>query len=131
MQQLLPPSSINLDWERVYNLPLATNGYETNLTEQGTFAVYELKGSDYKLINYYTVPNSADFRKLGTKLKFVQPTNSSYKLFIHAEGNGTEGNQGRIYFVNKNATENWALSVQANYRGDFSQAYHLIMKTNM
>ena len=116
-----PPSSINLDWERVYNLPLATNGYETNLTEQGTFAVYELKGSDYKLINYYTVPNSADFRKLGTKLKFVQPTNSSYKLFIHAEGNGTEGNQGRIYFVNKNATENWALSVQANYRGDFSQ----------
>ena len=117
-----PPSSINLNWTRVYNVPLSTSGYETGLTEQGTFAVYEIKGSSYQLINYFTVPNSANFRKLGTKLKFIQSDSSSYKLFIHAEGNGTEENQGRIYFVNKTATENWTLSVQPNYRGDFSQS---------
>ena len=114
-----PPSSINLDWKRVYNIPVIAEGYGTGLNEQGTFAIYEMKGVTYQLISYYTVPNSANNRKLGTKLKFVQPDSSSYKLYVHAEGDGTESNQGRVYFVNKNATDDWALSVQQNYRGDF------------
>ena len=114
-----PPSSINLDWKRQYNIPVVSEGYGTGLEEQGTFAIYEMKGVTYQLINYYTVPNSANNRKLGTKLKFVQPDSSSYKLYIHAEGDGTEANQGRIYFVNKNSIDDWALSVQKNYRGDF------------
>jgi hypothetical protein len=114
-----PPSNLNLDWTRVYNLPLVAEGYETGLNEQGTFAIYEIKGVTYSLINYFTVPNSANNRKLGTKLRFVQPNSDSYKLYIHAEGDATEENQGRIYFVNKNSTEDWALSVQKNYRGTF------------
>ena len=114
-----PPSSINLDWSRVYNIPVTAGGYETGLEEQGTFAIYEIKGVTYQLINYFTVPNSAHNRKLGTKLRFVQPDSSSYKLYIHAEGDGTEENQGRIYFVNKNSTDDWAISVQKNYRGNF------------
>ena len=114
-----PPSSINLDWKRVYNIPVIAEGYGTGLEEQGTFAIYEIKGVTYSLINYFTVPNSANNRKLGTKLKFVQPDSSSYKLYVHAEGDGTESNQGRVYFVNKNSTDDWALSVQQNYRGDF------------
>ena len=114
-----PPSSINLDWARVYNIPVVAEGYGTSLEEQGTFAIYEMKGVTYQLINYYTVPNSANNRQLGTKLKFIQSDSSSYKLYIHAEGDGTEENQGRIYFVNKDSTDDWALSVQKNYRGDF------------
>lgn len=114
-----PPSSINLDWTRVYNIPLLAEGYDSGVEEEGTYAIYQIKGVTYQLINYYTVPNSATNRKLGTKLKFVQPTTDSYKLYIHAEGDGTEENQGRIYFVNKNSTEDWALSVQKNYRGNF------------
>ena len=114
-----PPSSINLDWTRVYNIPVTAEGYGTSLDEQGTFAIYEVKGVTYQLINYYTVPNSANNRQLGTKLKFVQPDSSSYKLYIHAEGDGSEANQGRVYFVNKNSTDDWALSVQKSYRGDF------------
>ena len=114
-----PPSSINLDWKRVYNIPVIAEGYETSLEEQGTFAVYEMKGTTYQLINYYTVPNAANDRQLGTKLRFVQPSADSYKLYIHASGDGTELNQGRIYFVNKDTTNDWALSIQENYRGDF------------
>ena len=111
--------SINLDWTRVYNIPLIAEGYSSNVEEEGTYAIYEIKGVTYQLINYFTVPNSATNRRLGTRLRFVQPSNDSYKLYIHAEGDGTEENQGRIYFVNKNATEDWALSVQKNYRGNF------------
>ena len=114
-----PPSSINLDWTRVYNIPVIAEGYGTGLSEQGTFAIYEMKGVTYQLISYYTVPNSANNRQLGTKLRFVQPDANSYKLYIHAQGDGSEANQGRIYFVNKNSTDDWALSVQKNYRGDF------------
>ena len=115
-----PPSSINLDWTRVYNIPVVAEGYSTGLSEQGTFAIYEIKGVTYSLIDYFTVPNSADNRQLGTKLRFVQPDSDSYKLYIHAQGDGSEENQGRIYFVNKNSTDDWALSVQKNYRGNFS-----------
>ena len=114
-----PPSSINLDWTRVYNIPLIAEGYASNVEEEGTYAIYEIKGVTYSLINYFTVPNSATNRRLGTKLRFVQPSADSYKLYIHAEGDGTEANQGRIYFVNKNSTDDWALSVQKNYRGNF------------
>ena len=117
-----PPSSLNLDWTRVYNLPVVAEGYGTGLSEQGTFAIYEIKGVTYSLINYFTVPNSADNRQLGTKLRFVQPDSDSYKLYIHAQGDGSENNQGRIYFVNKNSTEDWALSVQKNYRGNFKSS---------
>ena len=114
-----PPSSINLDWKRQYNIPVVAEGYSTGLDEQGTFAIYQLQGVTYQLISYYTVPNSANNRKLGTKLRFAQLGTDSYKLYIHAEGDGTEHNQGRVYFVNKNSTEDWALSVQKNYRGNF------------
>ena len=114
-----PPSSINLDWTRQYNIPLRADGYSSGVEEEGTFAIYEIKGITYSLVNYFTVPNSATDRRLGTQLRFVQTDSSSYKLYIHAEGDGTEHNQGRIYFVNKNTTDDWALSVQKNYRGDF------------
>ena len=51
-----PPSSINLDWTRVYNIPLIAEGYSSNVEEEGTYAIYEIKGVTYPIINYFTVP---------------------------------------------------------------------------
>ncbi len=111
-----PPSSINLDWTRVFNIPASPEGTQSGLTNEGMFAIYEFSGSTYQLINYFTVPNSASYRQLGTNMMFSQ-TNDNYRLFVHASGNNTELNQGRIYYFDKSDTENWSIGTEPNYRG--------------
>ena len=114
-----PPGALNLDWTRVYNIPLNSSGYTaaSDMDAQGTFAIYEKRGATYQLINYYTVPNARPGRRLGNKVEFRQIDADTYKLFVHAKGDGTEHNQGRIYFVEKNATEDWSLGIERKYKG--------------
>ena len=112
----LPPSAINLDWLRVYNVPLSAEGTESGFDNEGAFAVYEKKGLIYQLINYYTFPNSENNRRLGNQLKFTQ-SGSNYRLFVHAKGDGTEVNNGKIYYIDKNANENWSIGSEPLYRG--------------
>ena len=111
------PSSLNLDWTRVYNIPVTAEGYSSGNDKEGVFAVYKKQGSIYDLVNYYTIPNSASNRYLGTSMKLIQKSANSYRLFVLAKGDGTELNQGRIYFFDKNETEDWSLGVEPNYRG--------------
>lgn len=113
------PSSINLDWIRVYNIPLTDSGTSSDRDNQGTFAIYQRKGLAYQLINFYTVPTSKEDLRLGHQVYFVQDSVDSYRLFVHAEGDSTEPNQGRIYYFDKNATEDWAIGTDPQYRGDF------------
>ena len=114
-----PPSSVNLDWTRVYNIPLNLSGQSNQLDNTGTFGIYERKGVTYQLINFYTVPDAIEDRRLGSGLHFVQDSADSYRLFVHAEGDGTEENQGRIYYFDKNATEDWSIGTDPSYRGLF------------
>ena len=114
-----PPSPINLDWTRVYNVPLDLTGNSSTVTNEGAIAIYQKAGSQFQLINYYTVPNSATDRRLGHQLKFRQTGTDSYKLYVHAKGNSSETNEGRIYIFDKNATDNWALGIENKYRGLF------------
>lgn len=111
-----PPSAINLDWTRTYNLPLSPEGTPSGFENEGAFAVYEKKGLIYQLVSYYTLPKSENNRRLGNQLKFVQ-SNSGYRLFVHAKGDGTEVNNGKIYFVDKNDNEDWAIGNEPLYRG--------------
>ena len=114
-----PPGPLNLDWIRVYNIPLSAAGEPAaeNMDAQGAFAIYEKRGSTYQLQNYFTVPNAASGRRLGNKVEFRETGADSYKLFVHAKGDGTEHNQGRIYIIEKNATEDWSLGIDRNFRG--------------
>ena len=114
-----PPSPLNLDWTRTYNIPLDINGTSSNISNEGTVAIYERRGSQFQPINYYTVPNSANGRRLGHQLKFRQIDTNTYKLFVHAQGDKTETNEGRIYIFDKNATDDWALGIENKYRGFF------------
>ena len=114
-----PPSPLNLDWTRTYNIPLDINGTSSNISNEGTVAIYERRGSQFQPINYYTVPNSANGRRLGHQLKFRQIDTNTYKLFVHAQGDKTETNEGRIYIFDKNDTDDWALGIENKYRGFF------------
>ena len=111
------PSSLNLDWTRVYNIPATTSGYSSGNDSEGTFAIYKKIGSIYELVSYYTVPNSDHFRRLGATCKIVQKSPTSYRLFVLAKGDNTETNQGRIYFFDKNDNEDWNLGIEPLYRG--------------
>ena len=112
-----PPGPLNLDWIRTYNIPLASLGQTSGYTNEGAFSIYEKKGSTFVRINVFTVPNAMDGRRLGNQIKFRQIDADTYKLFVHAKGNETETNEGRIYIFDKNATDDWALGNDNKYRG--------------
>ena len=88
----------------------------SGFTNEGAFAVYEKKGLTYQLLSYYTLPKSENNRRLGNQLKFSQ-TGENYRLYIHAKGDGTEVNNGKIFFVDKTPTENWTIGSEPLYRG--------------
>lgn len=117
-----PPGPINLDWQRVYNVPLALTGTSSGVSNEGAIGIYEKRGSEFSLVNYYTVPNSATGRKLGHKIKFRKLDGDTYKLYVHAKGDGTETNEGRIYIFDKNSTDDWALGNENKYRGYFKNS---------
>jgi hypothetical protein len=101
---------------------LTTGGYGTTFDNEGTFAIYERKELTFDLKGYYTVPNSAPGRRLGTKIKFAQLDANTYKLFVSAAGDKTELNEGRIYMFDKNSTDDFVLSNDNNYRGTYNTA---------
>ena len=117
-----PPGPLNLDWNRVYNIPLSTSGYSSTFDNEGTFAIYERKELTFSLKGYYTVPNSAPNRRLGSKIRFTKTGTDTYKLFVSAAGDKTELNEGRIYIFDKSATDDFVLSNDNDYRGTFSTA---------
>ena len=117
-QTATPPSSLNLDWTRVYNIPLSAEGTASGVENEGAFAVYELKGLIYQLVSYYTLPKTVNGRGLAKQLEFIQD-GENYRLFIHASGDLTEPNQGRIYYVDKTPTKDWHIGSEPNYRGNF------------
>ena len=115
--ELSPPGPINLNWNRTYNIPLATGGTGSGIDRQGAFAIYEKRGSQYQFKNYYTVANSRSGRRLGQKIKFIKTGLDSYKLFVSAKGDGTELNEGRIYIFDKDVNNDFVLASENKFRG--------------
>ena len=112
-----PPGPINLDWQKVFNIPALANGYQSGNANEGVFAIYEKRGNTYLQVNYYTVPNSASGRRLGNQVQLRQTGADSYKLFVHAKGDGTGLNDGRIYIFDKDSDNDWAIGNENDYRG--------------
>ena len=50
-------------------------------------------------------------------MKLRQTGEDSYKLFVHAKGDGTGYNDGRIYIFDKDSSNDWAIATDNNYRG--------------
>ena len=95
-----PPGPLNLNWNRVYNVPLSTSGYSSGKDKEGVFAIYERKELTFALKGYYTVPNADTERRLGNKIKFAQ-LGPRYIQIICTCGWQTELNEGRIYIFDK------------------------------
>ena len=103
----------------VYNIPALASGYKNGKYPRRYFCnLWKTWKHIYLQVNYYTVPNSASGRKLGHQVKLRQTGEDSYKLFVHAKGDGTGYNDGRIYIFDKDSSNDWAQQLaDNNYRG--------------
>ena len=121
-----PPSSINNEWQAVYKIPAATDGVASGLTNEGVYAVYSRAAPGrYDPISTFTVPEKQSNFKLGSEIKITKKADL-YKLMVYAEGQKTQANPGRIYFV-KNGTDSgitytWEYSKNKKFRGTFNES---------
>ena len=119
------PSSINLDWKNVFRVPVDADGTALPLNDYGMYSIYIRENvSTYTPLGSFIVPEQIDGLRIGSNIK-VARRNNLYKAFIGCEGNGTEENPGRIYFLNQGTDEegisyNWELAKDKRYKGSFS-----------
>ena len=64
------------------------------------------------------MPDTQSGLRLGSKIQ-LRDFGGVTTAFISAEGNGTSGLPGKIYFVNYSTTKNWWLGVDQYYMGVF------------
>ena len=115
-----PPSLINNDWARIYNVPVEDSGIQSGYNRQGAYAVYERNASNfYELINFYTMPDSDNFRHLGASIDVIVRPNGGYSAYVSSKGNGTFEQPGRINIINYSEDNGWVLGADVDYRGEF------------
>ena len=118
------PSANNFDWRLSYRIPVDANGETVALDNYGLFSVYVRENvSTFTSIGSFIVPEQIENLRLGSKIKIAK-RNDLYKAFIGCQGDGTNANPGRIYFVNNGTDEegifyNWELAKDKRYRGEF------------
>jgi len=118
------PAEGNNDWRQVYNIPAASSGTASGLTNEGMYHIYERRGaSQFIKLGSFVVAERANNIRLGSDFKFAK-FNDLYRLFIEAEGDGTTSNPGRIYIV-LNGTSNdyaygWEFGKDKQYTGSFN-----------
>ena len=115
-----PPSSVNNDWQRIYNIPVENSGTQSGYNRQGAYAVYERNTSNfYELVNFYTMPDSNNFRHLGASIDLIKRPDGGYSAYISSKGNGTFEQPGRINIINYSDDNGWVLGADTDYRGEF------------
>lgn len=120
------PSADNPDWKIVYNVPVNADGDTLNIDNYGMYTVYIRENiSTFTPLGTYIVPEQIDGLRIGTDIKIAR-RNDLYKAFIGCEGNGTNENPGRIYFLNNGVDEegilyNWELAKDKRYKGPFGE----------
>ena len=128
------PSSSNLDWKEVYNLPTTSLGYPSLLSNEGMVYVYKKLGtSDYILDQSFVIPERTNNSQFGKQLKFTK-NNDLYTLFISSSNTQAESSTvpGSVFFVkhgsDSEGTYEWELARDRNYRGIFDNT--TVYKTN-
>ena len=114
------PDQFNFDWQQTNYIPVTETGNASSYTNEGVLGVYKKSsGKDYNLEGYFSIPTAGNDRRLGTKIRIVR-NGTDYTIVAHAAGDGTELNEGRIYFFNKTTTDNnFQLGKDPKYRGIF------------
>ena len=121
------PSLSNPDWRDIYKIDVNADGFVVNggNSNLGMFSVYERETlNTFTPLGSFIVPQTVDNLNLGSNIK-ISKYQDLYRAFIHAKGDGTTDNPGRLYFVNNGTTStgdtfNWELSKNKSYRGEFS-----------
>jgi len=120
------PTPINNDWMQIYKIPADATGTASGLTNEGTYSLYKkARPGTYDLVGTYTVPEKAANFFLGSEIQITK-FNDIYRAFIHAKGEETSSNPGRIYMV-KDGTENgntydWEYAKNKKFKGAFSES---------
>ena len=120
------PSPENADWQEVFNVPAGLAGGASSLENEGYYTLLQRSGtSRWIRINDYIVPQRDNNQFLGSDVQF-SGFNELTRLHVHASGNATQGNFGKIYTI-KNGTEDtqeyaWDLGKDKRYKGEFSQS---------
>ena len=77
-----PPTDVNNEWQRVYNIPVEPAATFVGYNKEGYYAIYKKNASGYyTLLNAYTLPDANNFKHLGNKIKIVKNT-SGYTAII-------------------------------------------------
>ena len=115
-----PPSRINLDWTEVNNVPVSESASASGRTAEGVVGFFEKSGGLlYNSLGYYSVPGAIDDLQFGNQIK-IRKSNDAYLAVIHAKGNGTTINPGKLYVYKKSEGSDWLLNKDSNYRGTYS-----------
>jgi len=118
------PAPENADWQQVYNVPAGLAGEASTLQSEGYYTILQRSGTyRWTRINDYIVPQRDNNQFLGSDVQF-SAFNDFTRLHVHASGNATQNNFGKIYTI-KNGTENtqefaWDLGKDKRYQGEFS-----------
>ena len=114
------PDQFNFDWQQTNHIPVIETGNSSSYTKEGVIGVYrKSSGQDYNLEGYFSIPTANTNRKLGTKVKIIRD-GTNYTIIAHAAGDGTELNEGRLYFFYKTNSDNvFQLGKDPYYRGIF------------
>ena len=133
-RQASVPARTNRDYEQTFNIP-AGLGYNSGLTEQGIFMVYQRqRNNSYTLYQSFIVPQAqpaalsaeGNFLGLGTSVKMRQ-NNNVITLYVGTASTNGGASAGRLYFVKKAASiPDWHLNVDPLYTGlfDVTETYY-------
>ena len=116
------PGSTNLDYKQIFKIPVNPDGPALNADNLGYFTIYQRQNvSTFDVVDTLIVPDITPNLKVGNQIKIAK-RNDLYKVFVHAKGNSTTENPGRIYFINNGVddegiTYNWEFAKDKRYKG--------------
>ena len=77
-----PPTDVNNEWQRVYNIPIVPQSTFTGKNKEGYYAIYKKNASGfYRLLNGFTIADSDNFKHLGNKIKIVKGANGYTAIY--------------------------------------------------
>ena len=109
------PSTINADWNPVYNIPVTAMGISNNKNNTGAYSVYQRSGSEWFNRGTFTLPVE-EGSELGRIVKVTQE-GELYRIFV--------GAKDRVYLIKHGRDSEgnlftFALDTDKRYRGTWS-----------
>ena len=115
------PGSTNKDYLQVYNIS-AGEGTQSGNVNEGAYSVYEIGTNNlFAHAGTFIVPDTKDNLKVGSKIE-IRKVGDETVAYVGASGDLSSATPGKIYFVKRSTTKNWALSTNPLYMGVFDPA---------